>query len=144
MSVLRYHRNGRPAVIIGTRGDITEEKRMRYVARDNMLRYQAIFNSALVDMAYYDKEGNLRNLNDKACRTFNNTLEKLLERHINIRDVLGMPDLDVEKMEYTYLTQIFKEGVTEDRVVRSLIQGNPTPTSNSKKTCYNRKRPTRR
>lgn len=124
LSVLRYHRNGRPAVIIGTRGDITEEKRMRYVARDNMLRYQAIFNSALVDMAYYDKEGNLRNLNDKACRTFNNTLEKLLERHINIRDVLGMPDLDVEKMEYTYLTQIFKEGVTEDRVVRTLIQGN--------------------
>ena len=35
-----------------------------------------------------------------------------------------MPDLDVEKMEYTYLTQIFKEGVTEDRVVRTLIQGN--------------------
>ena len=123
LSVLRYHKNGRPAVIIGTRGDITEEKRMRYVARDNMLRYQAIFSSALVDMAYYDKEGNLRNLNGKGCHTFNSTLEEMLRRHINIRDVLGMPDLDVEKMEYTYLTQIFKKDVTDDRVVRSLIKG---------------------
>ena len=123
LSVLRYNKNGRPSVIIGTRGDITEEKRMRYVANDNMLRYQAIFSSVLVDMAYYDKEGNLRNLNGKGCRTFNTTLEEMRERHINIRDVLGMPDLDVENMEYTYLTQIFKGDAEDKRVVRSLIKG---------------------
>ena len=96
---------------------------MRQVARDNMLRYQAVFSSVLVDMAYYDKNGNLRNLNDKACRTFNSTLERMLDRHINIRDVLGMPELDVENMEYTYLTQIFKADRDEHRVVRSLIKG---------------------
>lgn len=123
LSVLRYHKNGRPAIIIGTRSDITEEKRMRYTARDNMLRYQAIFSSALVDMAYYDKEGYLRNLNEKGCRTFNTTLETFLAKNINIRDVLGMPDLDVENMEYTYLTQLFKAGEEEHRVVRSLIKG---------------------
>ena len=123
LSVLRYHKNGRPAVIIGTRGDITEEKRMRYIASDNMLRYQAIFSSVLVDMAYYDKDGNLRNLNEKSCRTFNSTLERMLEREINIRDVLGMPDLDVENMEYTYLTQIFKDDKDDNRVLRSLIKG---------------------
>ena len=123
LSVLRYHKNGRAAVIIGTRSDITEEIKMRLVAQDNMLRYQAIFRSVLVDMAYYDKEGNLRNLNEKGCRTFNTTLEKMLERHINIRDVLGMPDLDVENLEYTYLTQILKGGIGENRVVRSLIEG---------------------
>ena len=123
LSVLRYHRNGRPAVIIGTRSDITEENKMRLVAQDNMLRYRAIFSSVLVDMAYYDKDGNLRNLNEKACRTFNNTLERLLAKNITIRDVLGMPDLDVENMEYTYLTQLFKAGKEETRVVRSLISG---------------------
>ena len=123
LSVLRYHKNGRPAVIIGTRSDITEEKRMRFQTQDNLLRYQAVFNSVLVDMAYYDKEGIMRNLNDKACRTFNSTLENMLERHITIRDVLGMPDLDVENMEYTYLTQIFKADENDNRVVRSLIKG---------------------
>ena len=123
LSVLRYHKNGQPAVIIGTRSDITEENKMRLVAQDNMLRYRAIFSSALVDMAYYDKEGNLRNLNEKGCRTFNNTLERLLDRNINIRDVLGMPDLDVENMEFTYLTQIFKGGKEDKRVVRSLLSG---------------------
>ena len=123
LSVLRYQKNGRPAVIIGTRSDITEENKMRLVTQDNMLRYRAIFSSVLVDMAYYDKEGNLRNLNEKGCRTFNTTLERLLSRNINIRDVLGMPDLDVENMEYTYLTQLFKADKEEKRVVRSLISG---------------------
>ena len=123
LSVLRYHKNGRPAVIIGTRSDITQENKMRLVAQDNMLRYRAIFSSVLVDMAYYDKEGNMRNLNEKGCLTFNTTLEMILSRNINIRDVLGMPDLDVENMEYIHLTQLFRGGVEEHRVVRSLIRG---------------------
>jgi PAS domain S-box-containing protein len=123
LSVLRYHKNGRPSVIIGTRSDITEENKMRLVTQDNMLRYQAIFSSVLVDMAYYDKEGNLRNLNEKGCRTYKMTLETLLARNINIRDVLGMPDLDVENMEYTYLTQLFKAGKEEKRVLSSFING---------------------
>ena len=122
LSVLRYHKSGRPAVLIGTRSDITEEKRMRYIASDNMLRYQAIFSSVLVDMVYFDNKGNLRNLNDKACRTFNSTLEQLVTRQFTIRDVLGIPDLDVEKMEYTYITQIFKADRNDNRVLRRLIK----------------------
>ena len=123
LSVLRYTKSGRPAIIICTRSDITEENKMRLAAQDNMLRYRAIFSSVLVDMSYYDKEGNLRNLNAKGCRTFNTTLEKILARKINIRDVLGMPDLDVENLEYTYLTQIFKKDERDNRVVRSLLSG---------------------
>lgn len=123
LSVLRYHRNGRPSVIIGTRSDITEEKRMRFLAQDNMLRYQSIFSSVLVDMAYYDKDGYMRNLNEKGCRSFNTNMEQILSRNINIRDVLGMPDLDVENMEFIYLTQLFKADDKENRVVRSLIKG---------------------
>ena len=122
LSVLRYHRNGRPSVIIGTRGDITEEKRMRYITRDNLLRYQAIFSSVLVDMAYYDKDGVLRNLNEKACQSFDTTLEKSLAKNITIRDLLGMPDLDVEHLEYTYLTQIIRKG-EKDRTSRKVMKG---------------------
>ena len=124
LSVLRYHKNGRPAVIMGTRNDITEEKRMRSQTQDNLLRYRAIFSSVLIDMAYYDKEGNLRNLNEKGCRTFNSTLDQILRKNINIRDVLGIPDLDVENLEYTYLTQILKANdKDEKRVMRHLIKG---------------------
>ena len=121
LSVLRYHKNGKPAVIMGTRGDITEEKRMRFQTQDNLLRYRAIFSSVLVNMSYYDKEGNLSNLNGNVCRMFNSTREELLEKHINIRDVLGMPDLDVENIEYMYFTQIFKDGEQDNRVLRRLI-----------------------
>jgi len=122
LSVLRYHKNGQPAVIMGTRGDITEERQMRIQTQDNLLRYRAIFSSVLVNMAQYDKDGNLRNLNDYACRMFNNSFDKMLERQINIRDVLGMPDLDLEHLEYMYLTQIFREDEHDDRVLRRLIR----------------------
>ena len=122
LSVLRYHRNGRPAVIMGTRSDITEEKRMRFQTQDNLLRYRAIFSSVLINMVYYDKDGNLRNLNDHACRMFNSNLDEIRERHINIRDVLGMPDLDVENIEYMYLTQLFQEGEQDDREFRHFIK----------------------
>jgi len=88
-----------------------------------MLRYRSIFSSVLVDMTYYDNKGYLRNINDKTCRTFNTTLEQLLARQINIRDILGMPDLDVEKLEYTYLTQIFKKDRNDNRVVSTLMKG---------------------
>ena len=124
LSVLRYHKNGHPATIIGTRSDITEEKHMRHIAQDNMLRYRAIFSSVLVDMAYFDKDGNLRNINGKACRSFNSTLEQILSKNITIRDMLGMPDLDVENMEYTYLTQILKPyDEQEKRSTKKLIKG---------------------
>ena len=122
LSVLRYHKSGRPAVIIGTRSDITEEKRMRFQTQDNLLRYRAIFSSVLANMASYDKEGYLRNLNSHACRMFNSTLEEVLEKHINIRDVLGMPDLDVEHIEYMYFTQIFKEGEQDNRILRRFVK----------------------
>ena len=49
LSVLRYTKSGRPAIIIGTRSDITEENKMRLAAQDNMLRYRAIFSSVLVE-----------------------------------------------------------------------------------------------
>ena len=122
LSVLRYHKNGQPSVIMGTRSDITEESKMRLIAQDNLLRYRAIFSSVLVNMASYDKEGYLRNLNGNVCRMFNSTLEEMLEKHINIRDVLGMPDLDVEHIEYMYFTQIFKEGEPDNRMLRRLVK----------------------
>ena len=58
----------------------------------------------------------------KTCRMFNSTLEQMLDRKINIRDVLGMPDLDLEHLEYNYFTQIFKDGEQDDRVLRRLVK----------------------
>ena len=116
LAVLRYQKNSHPSVIIGTRSDITEEKQMQQNSQDTMLRYQAIFNTAMVDMVYYDENGNLYDLNEKAARTFSSTREEILKSDVNLRKVLGIPDLDMQHFEYTYLTQIYEEPGNDGRL----------------------------
>lgn len=116
LGVLRRHRNGRPSVIIGTRSDITEERRMRRQAQNTMLRYQAIFNSAMVDMVYFDKNGYLYDLNEKAARTFNSTREEIIRAHNNLRDVLDISEEDLRNFEYSYVTQIFSHPDEDHRI----------------------------
>ena len=50
LSVLRRNKEGHPTHIIGTRSDTTEERLKQKEAKENMLRYQAVFNSAMIDM----------------------------------------------------------------------------------------------
>ena len=104
LAVLRRHKNGHPSVIIGTRSDITEERRLHHATQDTMLRYQAIFNTAMIDMVYYDAQGNLYDLNDKAAQTYNCTREEILKANINLRDFVGSNNIDLEHFEYMYCT----------------------------------------
>ena len=116
LGVLRRHRNGRPSVIIGTRSDITEERRLKRQAQNTMLLYQAIFNSAMVDMVYFDKDGYLYDLNEKAARTFNSTREEIIRAHNNLRDVLDISEEDLRNFEYSYVTQIFSHPDEDHRI----------------------------
>lgn len=70
LSVFRRNRFGNPTVIIGTRNDISQDRQRQQRAKDALRRYHAIFDSVMVDMTYFNKEGYLTDLNDNACRTF--------------------------------------------------------------------------
>ena len=106
LAVLRRQKNGRPSVIIGTRSDITEERRLEYAAQDTMLRYQAIFNSAMVDMCFYDANGIMTDMNQKAASAFVEGRDYLLAQHITIQEMLG-EDVALDSLEPMYLTQLF-------------------------------------
>ena len=108
LSVLRRQKSGRPSVIIGTRSDITEERQMQQKAEDAMLRYQAIFNSAMIDMVYYDENGILTDMNQKAGAAFEGGKDAIIAKKITIADVLGESNIDLQKLEPIHLTQIFK------------------------------------
>ena len=116
LGVLRRHRYGRPSVIIGTRSDITEERWLKRQAQDTMLLYQAIFNSAMVDMVYFDKDGYLYDLNEKAARSFGSTREEIISAHNNLRNVLDISDQDFSNFEYVYLTQIYEHPDNDQRI----------------------------
>jgi signal transduction histidine kinase/PAS domain-containing protein len=123
LSVLRRQKSGRPSVIIGTRSDITEERQMQQKAEDAMLRYQAIFNSAMIDMVYYDENGILTDMNHKAGAVFEGGKDAIIAKKITIADVLGEGDVDLQKLEPIHLTQIFKSADDERALNKHLRRG---------------------
>ena len=123
LSVLRRQKSGRPSVIIGTRSDITEERQMQQKAEDAMLRYQAIFNSAMIDMVYYDENGILTDMNQKAGAAFEGGKDAIIAKKITIADVLGESDVDLQKLEPIHLTQIFKSADDERALNKHLRRG---------------------
>ena len=107
LSVLRRDKDGHPIDIIGTRNDITEDRLKQQQARNGMLRYQAVFNSAMIDMLAFDEQGIIRNINEKALHFINKTKEEVLSDKFSIKDILDM-DIDLDTFETFYLTQICK------------------------------------
>lgn len=110
ISILRRDRTGKPMTILGTYVDITDERMRQFHIRDNMTRYQAIFNSAMIDMVVYDNNGVIIDMNDKAAKAFPQGKETLLKNRITIQDVLGFDDFDIDNFEPIHITQIYGPG----------------------------------
>ena len=106
-SVLRRNRSGHPTVIIGATTDITEQRQLQQQQKDAMLRYQNIFNSAMVDNVSYDENGIIDNMNEKAIKAIPGGIESVRKAHISVQSVLGDPELTLDDLDYTYLTQLY-------------------------------------
>ena len=110
IGVLRRDRLGKPIDILGTRVDITNERLRQSHIQDNMMRYQAIFNTAMIDMVVYDANGVIIDINDKAVHALQANKETLTNEHISLQQVLGMDDIDLNTFEAMHITQIFTPG----------------------------------
>ena len=108
LSVLRSEQ-GKPSVIIGTRIDITEEKELQQRTKEQLMRYASVFNNVMVDMAYYDENGYLTNMNDRMQKTFGFTLQDAINRKMNVMDILGIDSLD--ELDNQYSTQLPVHGI---------------------------------
>ena len=62
-----------------------------------MLRYQAMFNSPMVDVVFYDKDGYLKEINKRACETFQCDHDAIIQEHITFQNVLA---LDIEEFDF--------------------------------------------
>ena len=108
LSVMRRDGNRRPTVIISATTDITASRLRQQQQKDTMLRYRYIFNSALVDTVSYDEHGFIDDMNEKATGGIGGNIQRILNAHISVQEVLGEPDLSLDDLEYTYITQLFK------------------------------------
>lgn len=123
LSVLRRDKAGRPTHVIGTSGDVTGDQLRQKAVQDSMLRYQAVFNSTMADIVSYDSNGFIVDMNKKARQAFPGGIDHILNAHVSIADVLGMPEVTPDNLEYTYVTQLFNTRDDNRALIRYLSHG---------------------
>jgi len=107
IGVLRRDRFGKPLDLLGTRVDITSDRMRQSRIQDSMMRYQAIFNSAMIDMVVFDADGVITDINDKALQAIQMSKEDLIAERITIQQMLSIDGFDLETFEGMHVTQIF-------------------------------------
>ena len=106
LSVLRRDKDRRPSTIICSRSDMTLEALRQKKIQETMLRYRAIFESAMVDMMYFDENGILYDVNDKASQGFKMSRKEIVEKKMTVAEITDISDLDVNSLDYFYATHI--------------------------------------
>ena len=120
LSVLRRDKHKKPSVIILLKSDTSQDRLRQELIKESMLRYQSLFNSAMVDMVYYDASGHITDMNLKSLSAMGISIEDIREREISLNEVLGLEDFDLDKFEYFYATQIFNSP-DDDRALNKLL-----------------------
>lgn len=121
LSVLRRDKKNKPSVIICSRNDTTEELIRQKKVKDTMLRYQSIFNTAMIDMVYYDKNGIINEINQKSAEALGLSMEEIRQKQISIKEVLDIDGFDIENMDRVYMTQIYKSP-DDNRVLNKFLK----------------------
>ena len=120
LTVLRRNKQDQPIEILGTQRDVTKEKKLADDEKNLMLKFHTVFNSSLIDMIYYDADGYLAELNEKACETFGvKNPQTLLKRKMKMTDIPSYREFDAKTLEQTQLssiTDISKVKETDERV----------------------------
>ena len=72
-----------------------------------LLRYQTVFSSSLIDIVYYDNHGVLRDINERACKTFGVTDRNfVLQNEFLLKNNPIFADVDIETMNNTQTSSI--------------------------------------
>lgn len=105
LSVLR-RKAGKPSVILGTMSDQTEDRERQHHAAVLLSRYKSVFETAMVDMVYYNQDGYISNINKRAMRTFRMTKEQAVKAHIHLSQIIGDDGVDLSTFENYHVTRV--------------------------------------
>lgn len=119
IEILNTDRQGRPSLLVGMQRDITESLRKKAEVSQMLMRYQTVFDQSLVDMIYYNADGVMTDINDKACETFGITSRKdFLLSKPTVKDNPGYAVAQIEDNDTTRFTTVFDLGDLESAQVK--------------------------
>ena len=105
LTILHRDRRNKPTMLLGVQTDITDDRVKMEKAQRLMLRFQTVFNSSLVDMLYYDADGYISDINEKACETFGiSSREEALARHTHINQIPPFRNINFKETEHLQTT----------------------------------------
>ena len=118
LSVLSRDKNGNPAVIIGTKKDVTEEQQQKRLDEERTLRYWSIFYTPIIGIILFNKDGRLVNINPKACDIFGCNAEETIEKGVDIHSMFNIDMQDLEDVNGYQATQtVGHDKITEFRLM---------------------------
>ncbi len=109
VSVVSRDEKGVPTSLMGIQHDVTEEYRRQERIRQLLMRYHTIFDSSMLDMLYYDKNGVLTDLNDRACKVFHvKDRDRVLDGSFLLVNNPFYNQIPLEEMENSHTSSIVK------------------------------------
>ena len=109
ISILRYDQRNKPIILLGTQQDITEDQKKMEKTRDLALMYHTVFNTSLIDMIYFDANGVIEEINDKACESLLvKDKQKLLDSKITLADLPALEGVDFQTLDKMYTSSCTK------------------------------------
>ena len=117
VSVDRRNSKGRVTSVLGIQHDVTEDYRRLESVNQMMLRYHTVFNTSLIDIVYYDNQGVLCDINERACQAFGvPNREFVLNNKFLLKNNPIFADVDIESMNNTRTSSIVEFKNYEDPI----------------------------
>ena len=115
LSVSEHDEHGRVLSVIGIQHDVTEEHRRIEYVNQLLMRYHTVFNTSLVDMIYYDHEGVLKDINERACEAFGvKDRDFVLNNRFLLKNNPIFSDVEIPDLETTRTSAIVDFSRYED------------------------------
>jgi len=106
LSVLSRDQKGKPTMIVGTKKDVTADRRQHHQEEERTLRYWSIFHTPVLGIILFDKDGKLVNINQKACEIYGCTGEEVIRKHVDMKDFFNIDFSKMDDLNNFAVTQI--------------------------------------
>lgn len=105
LSVLRRNRYGDASIIIGTKKDITKDRKAQRLDEERTLRYWSVFYTPVVGILLFDQDGILKNINPKACDILQCEEDEIINEHVSLSDFFDIGNETLEETDGYYASQ---------------------------------------
>ena len=120
ISVAGRDKRGNISSILGIQHDITNEVHKQNQVNQLLMRYHTVFNSSLLDMVFYDKDGVILDINEKACQAFGvKDREQVLKDKFLLQNNPMYSGVDLQLMENTRTTSLIDFSHYQDAIYQT-------------------------